>query len=191
MGFNISEKYTGIKSLFTFRAFYDKLTFPQRVRMISFSLILNKFMIYRSPYMINQEQLIKKAFEAQKFSYAPYSQFNVGAALLCADGTIYTGCNIENAAFSPTNCAERTAFFKAISEGQKDFVAIAIVGNKSNVKKGQGDYCAPCAVCRQVMAEFCDLEKFQVIMAKDDNDYIENTLGELIPLAFTGKDLNS
>lgn len=191
MGFNISEKYTGIKSLFTFSAFCDKLTFPQRVKMILFSLILNKFMMYRSPYMINQEQLIKKAFEAQKFSYAPYSQFNVGAALLCADGTIYTGCNIENAAFSPTNCAERTAFFKAISEGKKDFVAIAIVGNKSNVEKGQGDYCAPCAVCRQVMAEFCDLEKFQVIMAKDDNDYIENTLGELIPLAFTGKDLNS
>lgn len=139
--------------------------------------------------MINQQSLIQKAFEAQQFSYAPYSKFNVGAALLCADGTVYTGCNIENAAFSPTNCAERTAFFKAISEGQKEFVAIAIVGNKSGVEKGQGNYCAPCAVCRQVMAEFCDLKTFRVFMAKHDDDYIENTLEELLPLAFTGKDL--
>lgn len=141
--------------------------------------------------MINQTLLIEKAFEAQRFSYAPYSNFNVGAALLCADGTIYTGCNIENAAYSPTNCAERTAFFKAISEGQKDFVAIAIVGNKSGVEKGQGDYCAPCAVCRQVMSEFCDLDTFKVIIAKDSDDYLEHTLGELLPLAFTGKDLES
>lgn len=139
--------------------------------------------------MINEKLLVEKAYEAQKFSYAPYSNFNVGAALLCADGTIYTGCNIENAAFTPTNCAERTAFFKAISEGQKDFVAIAIVGNKTGVEKGQANYCAPCAVCRQVMAEFCDLENFRVIMAKDVDDYIENTLGELIPLAFTGKEI--
>ena len=139
--------------------------------------------------MINQKLLIEKAYEAQKFSYAPYSKFNVGAALLCADGTIYTGCNIENAAYTPTNCAERTAFFKAISEGQKDFVAIAIVGHKSGTEVGKGNYCAPCAVCRQVMAEFCDLESFKVIIAKDYDDYLEYTLGELIPLAFTGKDL--
>ena len=140
--------------------------------------------------MINQKLLIEKAFEAQKFSYTPYSNFNVGAALLCADGTIYTGCNIENAAFSPTNCAERTAIFKAVSEGHKDdFVAIAIVGNKDGVEQGQGEYCAPCAVCRQVMAEFCDLETFKVIIAKDTDDYLQYTLGELLPLAFTGKDL--
>lgn len=139
--------------------------------------------------MINQKLLIEKAYEAQKFSYAPYSKFNVGAALVCADGTIYTGCNIENAAYTPTNCAERTAFFKAISEGQKDFVAIAIVGHKSGTEVGKGNYCAPCAVCRQVMAEFCDLESFKVIIAKDYDDYLEYTLGELIPLAFTGKDL--
>lgn len=139
--------------------------------------------------MINQKLLIEKAYEAQKFSYAPYSKFNVGAALLCADGTIYTGCNIENAAYTPTNCAERTAFFKAISEGQKDFVAIAIVGHKSGTEVGKGNYCAPCAVCRQVMAEFCDLKSFKVIIAKDYDDYLEYTLGELIPLAFTGKDL--
>lgn len=139
--------------------------------------------------MINQKLLIEKAYEAQKFSYAPYSKFNVGAALVCADGTIYTGCNIENAAYTPTNCAERTAFFKAISEGQKDFVAIAIVGHKSGTEVGKGNYCAPCAVCRQVMAEFCDLKSFKVIIAKDYDDYLEYTLGELIPLAFTGKDL--
>ena len=140
--------------------------------------------------MINQKLLIEKAFEAQKFSYTPYSNFKVGAALLCADGTIYTGCNIENAAFSPTNCAERTAIFKAVSEGHKDdFVAIAIVGNKDGVEQGQGEYCAPCAVCRQVMAEFCDLETFKVIIAKDTDDYLQYTLGELLPLAFTGKDL--
>ena len=140
--------------------------------------------------MINRELLIEKAFEAQKFCYTPYSNFNVGAALLAADGTIYQGCNIENAAYTPTNCAERTAIFKAISEGQMDFVAIAVVGNKDGIKQGEGDYCAPCAVCRQVMAEFCDLDTFKVIMAKDINDYKEYTLGELLPLAFTGKALD-
>ncbi len=140
--------------------------------------------------MINRELLIEKAFEAQKFCYTPYSNFNVGAALLGANGKIYQGCNIENAAFTPTNCAERTAFFKAISEGQMDFVAIAVVGNKDGIKQGEGDYCAPCAVCRQVMAEFCDLDTFKVIMAKDINDYKEYTLGELLPLAFTGKALD-
>mgnify|MGYP001004035012 FL=1 len=140
--------------------------------------------------MINRELLIEKAFEAQKFCYTPYSNFNVGAALLTSDGTIYQGCNIENAAFTPTNCAERTAFFKAISEGQMDFVAIAVVGNKDGIKQGEGDYCAPCAVCRQVMAEFCDLDTFKVIIAKNTDDYLEHTLGELLPLAFTGKNLD-
>ena len=145
--------------------------------------------------MINRELLIEKAFEAQKFCYTPYSNFNVGAALLTADGTIYQGCNIENAAYTPTNCAERTAFFKAISEGQKDFVAIAIVGNKAGVKQGEGDYCAPCAVCRQVMAEFCDLDNFKVIIAKDSLAgkrmllaSIENT-GELFGEVFVFMDM--
>ena len=86
--------------------------------------------------MINKKLLIEKAFDAQKFCYTPYSNFNVGAALLCRDGTIYQGCNIENAAYTPTNCAERTAFFKAISEGEKKFTAIAIVGNKHGIKAG-------------------------------------------------------
>lgn len=139
--------------------------------------------------MIDKKLLIQKAFDAQKFCYTPYSNFNVGAALLCADGEIYQGCNIENAAFSPTNCAERTAFFKAVSEGKKDFTAIAIVGNPKGVKQGEGEYCAPCGVCRQVMAEFCDLKNFKVIIAKSVDDYLEYTLEEILPLAFTGKDL--
>jgi len=141
--------------------------------------------------MIHHKLLIEKAYEAQKFCYTPYSHFNVGAALLCKDGTIFTGCNIENAAYTPTNCAERTAFFKAISEGHKEFTAIAIVGNQDGLEPGQGDYCAPCAVCRQVMAEFCELETFRVIMARDYDDYVEKTLEELLPMAFTGKNLEN
>ncbi|MBE6049470.1 MAG: cytidine deaminase [Clostridium sp.] len=140
--------------------------------------------------MINKELLIEKAFEAQKYCYTPYSNFNVGAALLCKDGTIYQGCNIENASYTPTNCAERTAIFKAVSEGHKDFTAIAIVGNKKDIKQGEGDFCAPCGVCRQVMAEFCDLKNFKVIVAKSTTEYLEYTLEELLPLAFTGKNLD-
>ena len=114
---------------------------------------------------------------------------DVGAALLGANGKIYTGCIIKNASYTPTNCAERTAFFKAISEGQKEFTAIAIVGNKHGLKPGEGDFCAPCAVCRQVMAEFCDLKTFKIIIAKSTEEYLEYTLEELLPLAFTGKNL--
>ena len=125
---------------------------------------------------------------AQNFCYTPYSNFNVGAALLGTNGKVYQGCNIENAAFSPTNCAERTAFFKAVSEGQQDFSAIVIVGNKADVKMGEGDYCAPCGVCRQGMAEFCNPETFRVILAKSPDDYKEFLLKELLPLGFTSKD---
>ena len=134
--------------------------------------------------MINEKLLIKKAFEAQKFCYTPYSGFNVGAALLGANGKIYQGCNIENAAFTPTNCAERTAFFKAVSEGQKEFTAIAIVGNKHDVKAGEGEYCAPCGVCRQVMMEFCSPKEFQIILAKGKEDYKIYRLEELMPQGF-------
>ena len=102
------------------------------------------------------EDLIHQAFEAQTRAYVPYSQFAVGAALLSRGGRIYQGCNIENASYTPTNCAERTAFFKAVSEGITEFDAIAIVGNKKFVPKGEGDYCPPCGVCRQVMREFCN-----------------------------------
>ena len=120
--------------------------------------------------------LIKKAFEAQENCYTPYSHFNVGAALLGKNGVIYQGCNIENASYTPTNCAERTAFFKAVSEGQREFDAIAIVGNKEGEA---GEFCSPCGVCRQVMMEFCNPKEFKIYLAKDRNnfdDYIEYTL---------------
>lgn len=139
--------------------------------------------------MINERLLIEKAFEAQQFAYTPYSNFKVGAALLGTNGKVYLGCNIENAAFTPTNCAERTAFFKAISEGQKTFSAIAIVGNKNGVEQGYGDYCAPCGVCRQVMAEFCDPSNFIIYLAKSVDDFKEYTLEQLLPLGFTSIDL--
>ncbi len=130
--------------------------------------------------------LVAEAYEAQKMAYVPYSDFLVGAALLAKNGKIYRGCNIENASFTPTNCAERTAFFKAVSEGITTFDAIAIVGNKRGIK---GDFCAPCGVCRQVMAEFCDPEEFQIILGAGD-DTAMYSLKELLPFGFTKKDLN-
>lgn len=135
------------------------------------------------------KELVKKALEAQKFSYSPYSNFQVGAALLTKSGKIYTGCNIENAAYSPTNCAERTAFFKAISEGETTFEAIAIVGSPKDYKEDEREYCAPCGVCRQVMAEFCNIKDFKVILGKSEEDYKLYTLEEILPLAFTKDDL--
>ena len=131
--------------------------------------------------MIDRKLLIEKAFEAQENCYTPYSNFNVGAALLCENGDIYTGCNIENAAFTPTNCAERTAFFKAVSEGMRDFQAICIVGGKDGVPT---EYAAPCGVCRQVMMEFCDPETFQIILAVSKDKYDIFALKELLPLGF-------
>ncbi|MDD3220170.1 MAG: cytidine deaminase [Lachnospiraceae bacterium] len=128
--------------------------------------------------------LIKQAYEAQKNAYTPYSHWQVGAALLGKNGTIYHGCNIENAAYTPTNCAERTAFFKAVSEGIREFDGIAIVGNYEGQKQGEGDYCAPCGVCRQVMQEFCNPKEFQVILAKSMEDYKVFTLEELFPMGF-------
>ena len=127
------------------------------------------------------DKLIGTAIEQLKFSYTPYSNFKVGAALLAKSGEIYTGCNIENAAYTPTNCAERTAFFKAVSEGTKEFDAICIVGGKDGVLT---EYTAPCGVCRQVMMEFCDPETFQIILATDMEDYDIYTLKELLPLGF-------
>ena len=129
------------------------------------------------------EHLIRKAMAAREMAYAPYSGFLVGAALECADGTVFTGCNIENASFSPTNCSERTALFKAVSEGKREFVRIAIVGGK----KGETVAPAPCGVCLQVMAEFCKADEFQIIMAKDTQDYTEAYLGELLPNNFSLK----
>lgn len=130
------------------------------------------------------EKLIETAMEMQNFSYVPYSHFHVGAALLTAQGKIYTGCNIENAAYGPSNCAERTAIFKAVSEGQKDFTAIAIVGGPEvDGKPTIKNYCPPCGVCRQVMSEFCNKE-FKIILAKSKTDYKIFTLGQLLPESF-------
>lgn len=128
--------------------------------------------------------LIEKAFEAREFAYAPYSNFKVGAALLAENGKIYTGCNIENASYTPSNCAERTAFFKAISEGVKKFRAIAVVGGQADTKEGEFNYTTPCGVCRQVMMEFCSPEDFKIIVAKSATDYLEYRLEELLPLGF-------
>ena len=127
------------------------------------------------------EKLIDTAIEQLKFSYTPYSNFKVGAALLTRSGKIYTGCNIENASYTPTNCAERTAFFKAVSEGVREFRAICIVGGKDGKLT---EYTAPCGVCRQVMMEFCDPKTFQIILAVDKERYEIYTLEELMPLGF-------
>ena len=127
------------------------------------------------------EKLIDTAIEQLKFSYTPYSNFKVGAALLTKSGKIYTGCNIENASYTPTNCAEITAFFKAVSEGVRDFQAICIVGGKNGKLT---EYTAPCGVCRQVMMEFCNPKTFQIILAVDKERYEIYTLEELMPLGF-------
>lgn len=127
------------------------------------------------------KMLIQTAIGSLKYSYTPYSNFKVGAALLTKSGEIISGCNIESASFTPTNCAERTAFFKAVSEGKKEFEAIAVVGGKNGVIS---DYCPPCGVCRQVMMEFCDPKTFKVIIAKSVDEYKIYTLEEILPLGF-------
>jgi len=131
--------------------------------------------------IMDREKLIGKALEARKQSYSPYSGFCVGAALAAADGVIYTGCNIENAAYGPSNCAERTAFFKAVSEGVREFTDIAIVGAPKD--EDISDYCAPCGVCRQVMSEFCDPDDFRIHLY-NGREIRTYTLRELLPLAF-------
>ena len=128
--------------------------------------------------------LVKKAYEAQKFSYSPYSGFQVGAALLTQNGKVYTGCNIENAAFSPTNCAERTAVFKAVSEGETQFQAIAIVGNKKGAPEEEWEFCTPCGVCRQVLLEFVDPQKFEILLGKG-KEIRKFTLSQLLPESFS------
>lgn len=128
------------------------------------------------------KELIGKAMEARRNSYSPYSHYQVGAALLTADGRIVMGCNIENAAYGPTNCAERTAFFKAVSEGIREFTAIAIVGSPEGEALTQ--YAYPCGVCRQVMMEFCEPERFQIIVARSEEDYRIMTLDKLLPEGF-------
>lgn len=133
---------------------------------------------------LNESQildLITTAINMRNFSYTPYSNFKVGAALLTKDGKVYTGCNIENAGYTPCNCAERTAFFKAISEGVKEFRTICVVGGKEGPLT---EYAAPCGVCRQVMMEFCDPDKFEIILAVSPEHYDIFTLKELFPMGF-------
>ena len=131
---------------------------------------------------MNNGELIKLALGAREKAYSPYSGFRVGAALLCKNGKVFTGCNIENSGFSATNCAERTAIFKAVSEGETEFEKIAVVGGKAE-DKIPSDYCAPCGICRQVMREFCD-GGFEIIIAKNETEYKSVTLGELLPMSF-------
>lgn len=132
--------------------------------------------------MTDEKELVARALRARTRAYTPYSHWAVGAALLAADGSIYEGCNIENAAYSPTCCAERVAFFKAVSEGVREFCAIAIVGGVAGQEPDA--VCAPCGVCRQVMMEFCDPQQFRVILGTKDGVVLTQTLGELLPQGF-------
>ncbi len=133
---------------------------------------------------MTDKQLMELAVQAREMAYAPYSGFRVGAALLGKSGKVYTGCNVENAGYSPTNCAERTALFKAISEGEREFLSIAIVGGRY---ESIADFCAPCGVCRQALAEFCDAD-FRVLLGNLDKVQVF-TFGELLPFAFGKSDL--
>lgn len=128
---------------------------------------------------MTDKELLLKAIEAREFAYAPYSNHKVGAALVGKSGRVYTGCNVENAAYTPTNCAERTALFKAISEGEREFVAIAVVGG---LRDSLSEMCAPCGVCRQVLNEFCHSD-LKIIMGTPDK-IIVTTLSELLPYSF-------
>lgn len=136
---------------------------------------------------MNNLDLVKIAFEAMEKAYSPYSHCKVGAALLTREGKIYTGCNVENASYGATNCAERTAFFKAISEGEREFSKIAIVGGLEGVVTNMF---MPCGVCRQVMDEFCDRD-FEVLVAKDRENFEIFTLSQLLPLSFDEKNLSN
>lgn len=131
-------------------------------------------------------ELVDLAIEAREHAYTPYSGFAVGAALLTKEGKVYQGCNIENSAFGPTNCAERTAFFTAVYEGERDFEAIAIVGGKAG--EPISELCSPCGVCRQVMREFCK-DDFKIYLSKGDGTYFETTLTNMLPFSFGKEDL--
>lgn len=133
-----------------------------------------------------KKQLVEEALKAREFAYAPYSGFCVGAALLTEKGNIYRGCNIENAAYTPTNCAERTAVFKAVSEGERSFAALAVCGGKG--KTLPEAFCTPCGVCRQVLREFVDPEEFLILLCRGDGSWKEMSLEELLPMGF-GKEI--
>ena len=133
------------------------------------------------------EKLVALALEARERAYTPYSGFAVGAALLCADGSVYQGCNIENAAFGPTVCAERVAVFKAVSEGKRDFAAIAVAGGRAG--QDVTGLFPPCGVCRQVLREFCGLD-FPLYLVKENSSYETHSLGELLPFSFSRGDMS-
>jgi len=137
---------------------------------------------------MDYKELVKMALEAREMSYSPYSNFKVGAALLTKNGKVYKGCNVENAAYSPANCAERTAIFKAVSDGERDFVAIAIVGGSAD--NDELTICPPCGVCRQVINEFVDCEEFDIVLGTNKpEDMRVFKLKELLPLGFGPGDL--
>lgn len=136
---------------------------------------------------MQEEELIREALAARENSYTPYSKFRVGACLEAEDGTIYRGCNIENASYSVTNCAERTAFFKAVSEGKRQFRRIAIAGGEEG--KEVDTFCPPCGVCRQLMMEFCDPDTFEIILSRENFSYQKYFLKELLPLGFGSANL--
>lgn len=133
----------------------------------------------------SERELVDIALESMKGAYTPYSGFCVGAALLTKSGKVYTGCNIENASYTPTVCAERVAFFRAVCDGERDFEAIAVVGG---IGADAVNFCTPCGVCRQVMLEFCDRNSFKVIFGKKDGLEV-HTLAELTPFSFGKSDL--
>lgn len=136
---------------------------------------------------VDGKELVSLALKARHRAYVPYSRWAVGAALLAKSGKVYQGCNIENAAYTPTNCAERTAFFKAVSEGETEFLAIAVVGGYEGVEPEK--ICAPCGVCRQVMMEFCDPQTFRVILGTRDGVEVDQTLEEMLPYGFGPRNL--
>ena len=136
---------------------------------------------------MDRQKLIQEAINTLPNAYAPYSHHHVAAALLCKDGSVYTGFNIENAAYSPTICAERSAFVRAVNDGQREFETIVICGGMYGKAEA---YCAPCGVCRQVMREFCDPERFVVILAREDGSYLEKRLEELLPMGFGPENLS-
>lgn len=130
---------------------------------------------------MNRSDLIERAMGVLGRAYAPYSHFHVAAALLCRDGSVYTGVNVENASYPAAVCAERSAILRAVNDGRRDFEAIVICGGRNGVVT---DYCPPCGICRQVMREFCDPNEFKIILARSPKEYQEYTLEELLPLGF-------
>lgn len=134
---------------------------------------------------LTDKELAILAIDSMKMAYAPYSGFKVGAALLCKSGKVYTGCNIENASFTPTVCAERTAVFKAVSEGEREFLKLAVVGGKGGKT---GGITQPCGVCRQVLREFCQ-DDFEIIFVKDEDNFEKHTLSQILPFSFRPENL--